>query len=56
MGLFGALGNLVSATVKVAVTPLTVTKDILEGEPFETTGDVLDSAADDVGDAIDEIL
>jgi hypothetical protein len=58
MGLFGALGSLVSAAVKVAATPLTVGSDIISvatgNEPnateklIESVGDSLTSAADEM--------
>ncbi len=51
--MFGFLGNIVSATVKVAVTPLAVVKDVVDGEPFETTSDVLESAVEDIEDIFD---
>ncbi len=56
MGLFGFLSNITSATVKTVVTPIAIVKDVVEGEPFETTGDLLSSALDDVGDAFDDLL
>lgn len=56
MGIFGFLADLSSAVVKVAVTPLAVVKDVVEGEPFETTGNLLESAIDDISDAFDELI
>lgn len=45
MGLFGFLGNMVSATVKtVVVAPIAVVADVVNLEPFERTGEVMDSA------------
>ena len=55
MGIFGFVENILTAGVKVVVTPLTVVKDIVEGEPLTTTGAVLESAKDDVEDAFDAI-
>lgn len=40
--MFEFLGNIASATVKVAVTPLAVVKDIIVSEPFEETEDIFD--------------
>jgi len=54
--MFGFLSNLVSATIKVAVTPLAVVKDVVEGEPLETTGELLESAGEDIADTIDDLL
>ena len=54
--MFGFLENIVSAAIKVAMTPLAVVKDIAEGEPFESTGDLLESARDDLSDAIDDLI
>ncbi len=56
MGLFGFLANLGSATVKTVVTPLAIVKDVVDGEPFETTGNLLESAGDDVDNAFDDLL
>lgn len=56
MGLFGFLSEGLSATTKIVLTPLAVVKDIVDGEPFETTGSLLESATEDIGNAIDEIL
>ena len=54
--MFGFISNIVYATVKVAVTPLAVVKDIVEAEPFETTSDLLESAVDDVSEAFDDLM
>lgn len=56
MGLFGFIGNIGSSAVKVALTPLAVTKDVLDGEPFDTTGDLLESAGEDLTDAFDDLF
>lgn len=48
--MFGFLGNIVSATVKIAILPLAIVKDIVVGEPFETTEAVFDSALEDIED------
>jgi hypothetical protein len=57
MGLFGILGNVVSATVKTALTPVAVVKDaynVATGEEADTTKDLLGSAGEDLKDAWDE--
>jgi hypothetical protein len=54
----GFLTNLVSATVKTALTPIAVVKDavdVVRGEEPETTKSLLSSAAEDVKDAADDI-
>ena len=55
MGFFGFIGNIASAGVKVVLTPVAVVKDVVDGEPLETTQDLLESAHDDVEDAFDEL-
>lgn len=52
--MFEFLGNLVSATVKIAVTPITVLSDVVNGEPFEKTGDLLNSAIEDIEEIFDD--
>ncbi len=54
--MFGFLLNTVSSVVKVAVSPLAVVKDIVDGEPFETTEALLESAKDDIDDAFDDLI
>jgi hypothetical protein len=62
MGLFGFLGKLGSATVKTVVTPLQIVKDTFDGDfagaqgGYEDTGDLIESALDDVDDSIDELF
>lgn len=54
----GFLTNLISATVKTAITPVAVVKDVVNvivGEEPETTKDLLKSAAKDVGKAGDDL-
>ena len=54
----GFLTNLVSATVKTALTPVAVIKDavdVVRGEEPETTKSLLSSAAEDVTDAADDL-
>ncbi len=55
MGLFGSL---ISATVKTVLTPVALVKDVVSvanGEEPEATKNLIESAADDLGDAIDDI-
>ncbi len=54
--MFGFITNMVSSVVKVAVTPLAVIKDVVDGEPFDTTSDLLESAVDDVDDAFSDLI
>lgn len=57
MGLFGILGNVVSATVKTALTPVAVIKDVYNvavGEEADATKNLISSAGEDLGDALDE--
>jgi len=59
MGLFDFIGDVASATVKVALTPLAVAKDavnVVTGEEPNTTKELLESAGDDLADARDEII
>lgn len=54
----GLLSNLVSAAVKTALTPLAIVKDainIVSDEDPDTTKRLLESAADDVEEAADDI-
>ena len=55
----GFLSNIVSATIKTALTPIAVVKDavnIATGEDVDSTKDLLSSAADDASDAMDELF
>lgn len=55
----GLLGSLLSATVKVALTPVTIVKDVVdiaEGEAPTSTVGLLGSALEDVADAVDDIV
>lgn len=54
--MFGFITGLASAAVKVVVSPIAAVKDVVDGEPFETTEKVLSSASDDVEDAFDDLL
>lgn len=53
----GLLGNLLSATVKVAVSPLAIATDVVSAmscEEMDTTTSVLGSAIEDVAEACDD--
>jgi len=55
--MFDILTNLVSATVKTALTPIAVAKDVVNiapGEEADATKSLLKSAAEDAEEAIDE--
>jgi hypothetical protein len=55
MGLFSSL---VSATVKTVLTPVAVAKDVVNvvtGEEADATKSLLESAAEDVSDAADDL-
>ncbi len=57
MGLFDFIGNIGSAVVKVAITPIAVIKDMAEQDPeMTTTSKTLSSAVEDVNEAFDELL
>lgn len=54
----GFLSKLVSATVKTALTPLAVVKDaadVLAGDEPDNTKKLLESVADDVEKAFDDL-
>ncbi len=54
----GFLTEILSATVKVAITPVAVIKDvghILSGEDPCATKTTLESAASDLGESLDEL-
>lgn len=53
----GFFSNLISGTVKVALTPIAVVKDVVNiaiGEDADATKDLLASAGEDFIDAIDD--
>ena len=56
MGFFGFIADIADATIKVAATPIAAVVDIVEGEPFERTGELLEAAAEDIYDAFDDLL
>ena len=54
----GFFSNIVSATIKTALTPVAVVKDavnVVLGEEADATKDLLKSAGEDVEDAIDDV-
>ena len=54
----GFISGIFSAVVKTALTPVAIVKDgvdIVSGEEPETTKSLLESAKEDVEDAIDDI-
>jgi hypothetical protein len=58
MGFFDFVPNIVSATVKTALTPIAVVKDVVSvatGEDADNTKKLLESAGEDVGKAVDNV-
>ena len=54
----GFLTNIISATIKTALTPIAVVKDVVNiatGEEADATKNLLSSAAEDVSDAGDDL-
>jgi hypothetical protein len=52
----GFFGDIISATVKIGLTPVAIVKDVVNvatGEEADATKDLLDSAASDIEDAFD---
>lgn len=59
MGLFDFIGDVAGATVKVALAPIAVVKDVASvaiGADADSTKNLIKSAGDDISDAIDEIM
>ncbi len=57
MSLFGLVKGLGSATLNLAITPLAVVKDVVDGDlELPVTDDTLGAVADDLEDAGDEFL
>ena len=52
----GFLGSIFGAAVKTVVSPIAAVKDVADGTPFETTGEVLGSALDSVEDAVESLF
>lgn len=58
MGLFGFIGEIASATVKVVATPIAVVADIASiatGNEADNTKDLIKSIGSDLSDSIEEI-
>lgn len=54
----GFLSKIVSAGVKVVLTPVAVIKDtvnVMSSEPADATKDLLESASKDAKDAVDDL-
>ena len=54
----GFLSGIISATVKTALTPVAIVKDVTNiatGEEPDTTKNLLESAANDVAQAADDL-
>lgn len=54
----GFFSNIISATVKVALTPVAIAKDVVNvaiGEDADTTKELLKSAGEDASNAIDNM-
>jgi len=55
----GFFSNIISATVKTALTPIAVVKDVVNvatGEEADSTKKLLESAKDDASDALDDLV
>lgn len=58
MGIFGALTDIASATVKVVATPVAVVADVVSiatGNEADNTKKLIISAGNDVADSVEEI-
>jgi hypothetical protein len=54
----GFLTNIISATIKTALTPVTVVVDVVNvatGQDADATKKLLSSAVKDTGDAVDDL-
>lgn len=54
----GFLSNMLSATVKTVLTPVAVVKDavnVVTGEEADATQSLLESAAEDLADSVDDL-
>lgn len=59
MGLFGFIGEIAEATVKVAITPIAAVKDVIDvasGEEAENTSKLLNSAGKNVEKGFDKLI
>lgn len=55
----GFFGDILSATVKVAITPIAVAKDVVDvaiGVEPENTKKIVNSATDDISDAFSDLI
>ena len=58
MGLFGFIGELAEATVKVVITPLAAVKDVIDvasGNEAENTKKLIESIGDNIEDGFDKL-
>jgi len=58
MGLFGFIGEVTSAAIKVAVTPIAVVKDVVDiagGDEAENTKKLIKSAGKDIEKGFDKL-
>lgn len=54
----GFFSEIISATVKVALTPVAIVKDVVNvatGNEADATKDLIQSAKDDAGEAMDDL-
>ncbi len=54
----GFFGNTFSSLVKVALTPIAIVKDVVNvatGEEANATGNLIEGAVDDAGEALDNL-
>ena len=54
----GFFGKMISATIKTVLTPVAIVKDIVNiatDEEPNATKNLLESASDDVGEAVDDL-
>ncbi len=55
----GFFSNIISPTIKTALTPVAVVKDVVNvatGNEADTTKNLLESAKDDASDALDDLV
>jgi hypothetical protein len=58
MGLFGFIGEIASAAVKVVASPIAIVKDasdILEGNEANNTSNLIESIGDNIEDGFDKL-
>ena len=58
MGLFGFLGEITTAAVKAAITPLAVVKDVVDvatGNEAENTTKLIESIGDNIEEGFDKL-